>query len=102
MEPQTAETLPAAQPAGEIAAETNYHPLSGLAVAGLVMALASPLAFLHPVLWLLPMAGAAVSAAALRRITLAWPEQAGRRLALLGLCVGLIVAAAAPARLFTR
>ena len=46
----------------------RYRALSVLAVAGLVLGLASPSAVLDPLLWAVPICGAIVSTAALWRI----------------------------------
>jgi hypothetical protein len=82
--------------------EIEYRPLSGLAMAGLLTAFVSPLAFWHPVLWILPVTSIFLSAAALRNISRTQTAQAGRGIALTALTVSLAIGAAAPARLLTR
>ena len=67
----------------------RYHPLSSLAVAGLVLGLLSALAVLGPLLWIIPAAGAVTSGAALWRISRPAAQLAGRRLAQCGLLLSI-------------
>lgn len=73
----------------------RYHALSVLAVAGLVLGLASPSAVLDPLLWAAPICGAIVSTAALWRIAQN-SFLTGRGLALGGLWLSVVFAAAGP------
>lgn len=82
--------------------ERLYRPMSGTAVAGLVMALISPVAFLHPVLWIVPLVAVALCLRARWSIQRSYPSQAGSTVALLGLVLSGVTAAAVPARLATR
>lgn len=82
--------------------ESQYRPLNGLALAGLMGALASPLAFLHPVLWIIPVSAVVLSVTSLRSMARSYPAQAGRTLALIALAISVAVAVAVPARLLTR
>jgi hypothetical protein len=74
----------------------EYRALSGLAVAALCFGALSAAAFLTPVLWLLPPLGAALSGLALWRIARNAPALTGRWLALAGLALAVLFAAAAP------
>jgi hypothetical protein len=78
----------------------EYRALSGLAVVGLLLALASPLAFFSIALWLIPLAGVAVSAWALVRINADDSGLVGRKAAVAGLVISALVLAAAPADWF--
>lgn len=82
--------------------ERLYRPMNGMAVAGLVMALLSPVAFLHPVLWIVPLFAVALSLRARWSIQRSYPSQAGSTVALLALIISGVTAAAVPARLATR
>jgi hypothetical protein len=86
-------------PDGSDAEIAQYRALSGLAVAGLVLGLLSPLWMIDPLLWLLPVPplGILLSALALRQIRLAAPVLVGRRAALVGLLLSVFFGAAAPA-----
>lgn len=77
----------------------QYHAVSGLAVAGLIAGMASILAFLHPLLWLVPLAAIVLNALALRRIAEAMPELIGRKAALAGLAMALICGISGPIQL---
>ena len=74
----------------------QYHALSGLAVAGLVLGLLSVFALLAPMLWMVPGLGAIVSGAALWRIRRHAPALAGRRLAQCGLLLSIALGVAVP------
>ncbi|MBI2823876.1 MAG: hypothetical protein HYX69_04190 [Planctomycetia bacterium] len=78
----------------------QYRAISALAVAGVLAALVSILAFWHPILWVLPAAAVIVNVLALRRIARSAPELIGRGVALAGLGLALVLAAAAPTRYF--
>ncbi len=81
-----------AAPDDEIA---KYRAMSVLAIAALLLGLASPAAVLVPLLWAVPICGAIVSAAALWRIARN-PFLTGRRLALCGLWLSVVFAVAGP------
>lgn len=76
----------------------EYRPVSTLAVGGLLLGLSSVLAFVHPLLWLLPLAGALASGWALVRLCSAEALQIGRKAALVGLTLSLVLGASAPVR----
>jgi len=80
---------------------TEYRAVSGLAVAGLVVGIAAPLAMVHPLLWIVPAAGIVLSAAALRRISRDALALVGRKAAFAGLVLSVLLAAIAPADWFT-
>jgi hypothetical protein len=77
-----------------------YHALAGQAVLGLIFALLAPLALVDPMLWSIPAAGVFLSGWAIRRIKNHAPELAGRKMALAGLTLSLLFAAAVPADWF--
>ena len=77
----------------------EYRPVNLLAVLGLIAGAASVLAFAHPLLWCLPVLGAALSGLALRQMAVAELQQVGRRAALVGLTLSLVLGAAAVTRL---
>jgi hypothetical protein len=79
-------------------ADSSYHYLSALAVVALVLGLLAPLAFVHVLLWALPIVGAALSAVALVRIDRSAGELIGRKAALVGLVLSLLFGAAAIAQ----
>ena len=81
----------------------EYRPLSGAAVVGLILGLLSPVAFVDPVAWSIPLAGIPVSAYAILHIRRNATILIGRKAALAGLWLSLCFAAAAPAdRLYYR
>lgn len=77
----------------------EYRPINAPAVVGLICGLASILAFVHPLLWLLPALGTVISLWALRSLAIAAPEQLGRKAALIGLTLSLTFGAAAPTQM---
>ncbi|MFM7108651.1 MAG: hypothetical protein ACKOZU_08655 [Planctomycetaceae bacterium] len=77
---------PATDDAGAAAA---YRPVSVAAVAAAVIGLASVLALVSPVLWVLPLVGVAVSLAALADVDRPAAAKAGRLAALTGLGLSL-------------
>jgi hypothetical protein len=68
---------------------SGYRPVSRLAVAALVAGLASSLALTTPLLWILPLMGIAVAAAALADVGRPGAEKAGRAAALAGLALAV-------------
>jgi hypothetical protein len=74
---------------------SGYRTISALAVAGLLLGLASPLCLFGKVLMFVPIAGAAVSLLALRRIAVSDGGLVGRRAALIGLILSVSCAAVA-------
>lgn len=73
----------------ESADSSGYRPVSRLAVMAAVAGVASSLALLSPMLWMLPLVGAGVAAAALADVAKAGAEKAGRILALAGLALSI-------------
>jgi hypothetical protein len=85
----------------------GYRPVSRLAVAALVAGVVSSLALTTPLLWILPLVGIAVAAAALLDVARPGAEKAGRAAALFGLALAVgfgmqAVASKAVARWLTR
>jgi len=80
----------------------GYRPVSGMAVAALVVGVLSIAAIFHPGFWFLPILGAVFAAMALRQ--LAQPDSLviGRTAALAGLGLSLFLAALAPTESVTR
>jgi hypothetical protein len=86
---------------------THYRAMSGLAVAALLLGIASPLAMLAVPLWIVPWVGVLVGIAALWRIARQAPALAGGKVAWVGLTVAIVFAVAAPSdwiayRMFVR
>lgn len=78
----------------------EYHPLSKLAVAGLIFGLAAPAAIVDPTLWALPPLGAALNGLALWHVARNAPVLLGRRAALAGLMLSILFGTAAPTHWF--
>ncbi|HID78613.1 MAG TPA: hypothetical protein EYP56_21805, partial [Planctomycetaceae bacterium] len=76
----------------------QYRPVSASAIVGLITGLLSPLAFFHPGLWTMPVAGLFFSGLALVRITRGDVPVIGRRAAVVGLVLSTTMIAAAPAQ----
>ena len=75
----------------------EYRALSALAVIGSIVGLASLVVLVEPGAWLLPLAGLAVSAVSLVRISRSERRLSGRRFALAGLTLSVAMSAAVPA-----
>ncbi len=95
-EVQANEDTPAADELGD------YRAISALAVAGLVLGIASVVALVHPLLWVVPAAAVAVNLAALGRIERFAPSLSGRKAALCGLVAALLFGVGAPTQWFSR
>lgn len=80
----------------------EYRAVSGLAIVGLLLGLASPLAMWRLLLLGVPAAAIFVCLLALSRIRDSGGHLFGRRIAVLGLCLAIFFAAAAPARTATK
>jgi hypothetical protein len=80
----------------------DYRPISGWAMAALLLGLAAGLALVHPLLLCVPIAGIAVAMIALRRIERSPVKLLGRKAALVGLAFSVIYGVAAPVRLKSR
>ncbi len=80
----------------------QYRALSGLAVGGLLLGLLSPLALLSAGWWLIPLAGVVLSLWALARINAEPSAFIGRKAALVGLAISLLMLVAAPADRLTH
>jgi len=72
--------------AGDEASQVaGYQSLSALAILGLLLGFAAPLALFGKLLLIVPLAGAGISLAALRRIAVSEGALVGRSIAILGL-----------------
>ncbi len=78
--------------------ETPYRTISILSIVGLVLGIATPLAFFAPLLYAIPIAGIAVSLLAIRRISLSDGAQIGRMAAIIGLALSVAGLTAASTR----
>lgn len=74
----------------------SYRAICIAAVVGLILGLLSILALIHPLLWLVPLAGIATDWLALKHITMASPPLLGRKAVLVGMTLSLIFGIAAP------
>jgi len=74
----------------------QYRAISGLAVGGLVVALVSPVALAHPLLWAVPLAGVVLCLLALRQIARHAPALIGRKAAVAGVILSVVWGVAGP------
>ena len=79
----------------------QYRPISRLSVLALLLALATPLALLGQVLWLVPMVAILIAIIALRQLA-ANPSLVGRNLVLSSLAVAIFFGATAMTRAVLR
>lgn len=79
----------------------EYRAVSGLAVGGLLLGLASVLAFVHPTLWAMPVVAVVVCGLALRRLASEGTTLVGRRPALIGLAAALICGVSSPVQYYS-
>jgi len=82
----------------EGAGESHYRAVSVLAIASLLVSLLSVLAFWHPILWIVPVAGVVIGLLAILRIDRHGGELLGRGLAIFAICLSLFVVSAAASR----
>ena len=80
----------------------EYRAVSRLAVAALILGLASVLALITPVLWFLPVLAVITGLAALLRIKHNPSTLIGRKAALIAIALGVTFGVAAPARAISR
>jgi hypothetical protein len=80
----------------------QYRPVSLLAVTGLLIGVASVVAFIAPLLWVVPLLGFCLSAAGLWRINHSDPPLSGRKAAVVGLMLATLFGVAAPTRSLGR
>lgn len=76
---------------GEERVDPDYRAISPLALLGLVLGLASAAAFLHPLLFVLPVAAILACAVALRHASDPSSGVSGRGVALFGLALALVL-----------
>lgn len=79
-----------------------YRAISPLAVAAMLLGVASALALAHPGLWIVPAVAVCLAAWSLRVIALKNTELVGRTAALIGLGLAILFGVWAPARLVSR
>jgi hypothetical protein len=79
----------------------KYRPVSGAAVAALLLGISSPLAFIGPLLWAAPVMGVSIALLALVQLDRAEQPRAGRKAAVLGLVLSIVFGVAAPVETIT-
>jgi len=80
----------------------GYRPVSGMAVAALVMGVLSIAAVFHPGFWLLPVLGTVFAVMSLRQLAQPDSLAIGRTAAIVGLGLSLFFAALTPVESMTR
>jgi hypothetical protein len=88
-------------PAGAVVGggeETPIGNISGLAVVSLLLGLASPLSLVAPLLWAIPLFGAALAMVTVRRVASSDGALIGRRAAVIGLALSVACLCAAATR----
>ncbi len=79
----------------------EYRPVCGMAIVALLVGILSPLAFFHPILWLIPAAGISLALGAIWRIAQSNPPAVGRPAAVAALLLSVWSITAAPAYTLT-
>ena len=79
----------------------GYRAISLLAPITALLGIASVLALIHPLLWIVPLFAIVIGTIALRQISTN-PEMIGRKAVLFGLMLALFLGTFSPARLLTR
>ena len=82
----------------EEAGASDYRAVSAMAIASLLVSLLAVLAFWHPVLWIVPIAGVVLGLLAVWRIDRRESELLGRGLAVVAICLSLVALSAAASR----
>jgi hypothetical protein len=77
---------------------TTYHRISPVALLGLLLGLASPLAVLSPLLWILPAGALIASAIGIVHTSRPDSELAGKKVAQLGLFLAVLFGVGGPTR----
>ncbi|MCA9103143.1 MAG: hypothetical protein KDA63_18430 [Planctomycetales bacterium] len=80
----------------------SYRTYCVTAFCGLGLGLLSLVAFAYPLMWILPLAAGIVSALALRKIAADPDRLIGRRAALVGLAVSVLIGIGAPTRVLAH
>ncbi|MDA1049988.1 MAG: hypothetical protein O3C40_05845 [Planctomycetota bacterium] len=80
----------------------DYRPLSPLVIGACIASLASFLAIVHPLLWVVPVVAIVVSVTAIVRVSAAQSRYSGGRVAVIALCIAVLSGAYAPARTISR
>src|SRR5882757_9384463 len=78
--------------------ESSIGNISALAVTSLLLGIFSPLSFMAPLLWAIPLFGAAVAIVAMRRIASSEGVLIGRKAAVIGLALSVASLCAAASR----
>jgi len=78
----------------------EYRAISATAIVGIVLAVVSVITFAHPVFWIVPVVAVVVCLVALWQIARHAPELIGRRAAIIGLALSIVLGIAAPTRHF--
>ena len=82
--------------------ETNYRPVSGLAVASLVAGMLSAAALVNPFFWVVPLLAVGLACLGLADVSRAGAEKAGRIAALAGLALAVGFGAQAVSSTLTK
>lgn len=80
----------------------HYRPISPLVVVACVAALASLLAVVHPLLWIVPAVAVLLSVSAIIRLSSPQSRHGGRNAAVAALCLAALIGSYAPARTISR
>jgi len=80
----------------------DYHPISPLVIGACIAGLASVLAIVHPLLWVVPVVAAILSICAIIGVSAAQSRYSGRSAAVVALCVAALIGTYAPARSLSR
>lgn len=80
----------------------GYRPISPLVIVACIVGLASVLAIVHPLLWIVPIVAAVLSICAIVRVSAAQSRYGGRSAAIAALCFAVFIGSYAPARTISR
>jgi hypothetical protein len=84
--------------AGESLELEDYRPISPLVIVACIAGLASLLAIVHPLLWIIPVIAIMLAGCAIRQVSSKQSRHGGRLAAVVSLCLATLVGAYAPAR----
>lgn len=82
--------------------EIAYRPIAAMAVVSLVLGVLSLLAFVHPILWLIPPLALVVAIRTSMQLEIASREYAGQVLAKIAILVALVAGIGSATRYFTQ
>ncbi len=80
----------------------DYRPISPLAIMACVAGVASLLAVVHPLLWIVPVVAVILSVAAIVRLSSPQSRYGGRNAAIASLCLAALMGSYAPARVISH